>query len=142
MQKVRPFAKYTDMIARPFWQQRLDQAWQRAPIVWLAGVRRSGKTTLAQSFGTDRCLVVNCDLPATEDMLRDPILFFKNCDRPVVVFDESVRARKVWCQKRFLRTPPEGTNPGQPAVNLRGPEHYATTPISKRNDLGVRTFTP
>jgi len=51
-------------------------------------VRRYGKTTLAQSFGIDCCLVVNCDLSATEDMLRDPMLFFKNCDRPVVVFDE------------------------------------------------------
>ena len=76
------------MITRPFWQQRLEQAWQQAPIVWLAGVRRSGKTTLAQSLGEDRCLVVNCDLPATEDRLRDPVLFFKNCDRPVVAFDE------------------------------------------------------
>ncbi len=76
------------MIERPFWQERLEQAWRQVPIVWLAGVRRSGKTTLAQSLGADRCLVVNCDLPATEDMLRDPVLFFKNCDRPVVVFDE------------------------------------------------------
>ena len=46
------------------------------------------KTTLAQSFGTNRCLVVNCDLLAMEDMLRDPILFLKDCDRPVLVFDE------------------------------------------------------
>lgn len=51
-------------------------------------MRRSGKTTLAQSLGADRCLLVNCDLPATEDMLRDPVLFFRDCERPVVVFDE------------------------------------------------------
>lgn len=76
------------MINRPFWQDRLDQAWGEAPIVWLAGVRRSGKTTVAQSLGAERSLYVNCDLPATEDMLRDPVLFFRNCDRPVVVFDE------------------------------------------------------
>jgi predicted AAA+ superfamily ATPase len=76
------------MISRPFWQERLEQAWREAPIVWLAGVRRSGKTTLAQSLGEERSLYVNCDLPATEDMVRDPVLFFRNCDRPVVVFDE------------------------------------------------------
>jgi len=39
------------MIKRPFWEDRLEQAWREAPIVWLAGVRRSGKTTLAQSLG-------------------------------------------------------------------------------------------
>jgi predicted AAA+ superfamily ATPase len=76
------------MIARPFWQERLEQAWREAPIAWLAGVRRSGKTTLAQSLGAERSHYVNCDLPATGDMLRDPVLFFRNCDRPVVVFDE------------------------------------------------------
>ncbi len=76
------------MITRPFWQERLEQAWREAPIVWLAGVRRSGKTTLAQSLGEKRSLYVNCDLPATEDMVRDPVLFFRHCDRPVVVFDE------------------------------------------------------
>jgi len=76
------------MIKRPYWQDRLERAWQEAPIVWLAGVRRSGKTTLAQSLGTDRSLYINCDLPAAEDRLRDPVLFFRNCDRPVVVLDE------------------------------------------------------
>jgi predicted AAA+ superfamily ATPase len=76
------------MINRPFWHDRLEQAWGEAPIAWLAGVRRSGKTTLAQSLGPERSLYVNCDLPATEDMLRDPVLFLRNCDRSVVVFDE------------------------------------------------------
>ena len=66
----------------------MEQAWGEAPIVWLAGVRRSGKTTLAQSLGAERSLYVNCDLPAAADMLRDPVMFFRQCDRPVVVFDE------------------------------------------------------
>lgn len=76
------------MINRPYWESKLERAWTEAPIVWLAGVRRSGKTTLAQSLGAERCLYVNCDLPATEDRVRDPVLFFQQCDRPVVVFDE------------------------------------------------------
>lgn len=81
-------AKYANMINRPFWQDRMEQAWREAPIVWLAGVRRSGKTTLARGLGAERSLYVNCDLPATADMLRDPVLFFRSCDRPVVIFDE------------------------------------------------------
>lgn len=67
---------------------RLELAWRQAPIAWLAGVRRSGKTTLAQSLGEDRALYVNCDLPVTEERVRDPASFLRQCDRPVVVFDE------------------------------------------------------
>jgi len=76
------------MIERPFWNQRLEQAWTQAPIVWLAGVRRAGKTTLAQSLGVELATYVNCDLPAVEDMVRDPLLFYRGCDKPVVIFDE------------------------------------------------------
>jgi uncharacterized protein len=76
------------MIERPFWQQRIQDAWRAAPIAWLCGVRRSGKTTLAESLGADRVLYVNCDLPVVEDMVRDPQMFFRSCTKPIVVFDE------------------------------------------------------
>jgi uncharacterized protein len=76
------------MIDRPFWRERIETAWRQAPIAWLCGVRRCGKTTLAGSLGADRLLYVNCDLPVVEDMVRDPDLFFRSCTKPVVVFDE------------------------------------------------------
>jgi predicted AAA+ superfamily ATPase len=76
------------VIERPFWQRRIEDAWREAPIAWLCGVRRGGKTTLAESLGPKRTLYVNCDLPAVEDMVRDPQVFFRSVDRPVVVFDE------------------------------------------------------
>jgi predicted AAA+ superfamily ATPase len=76
------------MIDRPFWLQRIEAAWKEAPIAWLCGVRRSGKTTLAQQLGEARIHYVNCDLPVVEDMVRDPQLFFRGCVKPVVVFDE------------------------------------------------------
>jgi predicted AAA+ superfamily ATPase len=76
------------MIERPFWLQRIEEAWHEAPIAWLCGVRRCGKTTLAESLGAQRILYINCDLPAVEDMVRDPQVFFRSCRKPVVVFDE------------------------------------------------------
>jgi predicted AAA+ superfamily ATPase len=76
------------MIERPFWINRIEEAWKEASIVWLAGVRRAGKTTLVQSLGEDRILYVNCDLPVASSMTADPELFFRDCGRPVVVFDE------------------------------------------------------
>lgn len=76
------------MIERTFWRERIEAAWREAPIAWLCGVRRSGKTTLAESLGTERTFYVNCDLPTVEDMVRDPQVFFRGCSKPVVVFDE------------------------------------------------------
>ena len=76
------------MIERPFWRQRIEGAWREAPIAWLCGVRRCGKTTLAESLGAKRTLYINCDLPTVEDMVRDPQVFFRGCSKPVVVFDE------------------------------------------------------
>lgn len=76
------------MIERPFWRRRIEDAWREAPIAWLCGVRRAGKTTLARELGDERTLYVNCDLPAVEDRVGDPQLFFRSCEKSVVVFDE------------------------------------------------------
>ena len=75
------------MIKRNFWERRIEAAWGQAPIVWLSGVRRSGKTILAKALG-EKALYLNCDLPAVGDMTHDPELFYRNCSRPIVVFDE------------------------------------------------------
>lgn len=75
------------MICRTFWLERIKQSWEQAPIAWLCGVRRSGKTTLAAELG-DRAYFVNCDLPVAEEMVRDPQLFFRSVNKPIVVFDE------------------------------------------------------
>ena len=76
------------MIKRPFWLDRIEKAWGEAPVVWLTGVRRSGKTTLAQSVGGDQITYINCDLPVVTDMVADPELFYRTCTRPMVIFDE------------------------------------------------------
>ena len=81
------------MVPRPFWVERIEAAWKEASVVWLAGVRRSGKTVLARALGDDRILYLNCDLPATEDRLSNPELFYRDCDRPIVVFDEVHRLK-------------------------------------------------
>jgi uncharacterized protein len=76
------------MFPRPFWINRLYEAWQSVPVAWVAGVRRSGKTTLAQSLGPDSILLIECDQPEAEDTVKSPSLFFKACRKPIVVFDE------------------------------------------------------
>ena len=34
------------MITRPIWSERIASSWRKAPIVWLAGPRRTGKTVI------------------------------------------------------------------------------------------------
>ncbi|OGR89045.1 MAG: ATPase [Elusimicrobia bacterium RIFCSPLOWO2_01_FULL_60_11] len=74
------------MIDRPFWSRKIQETWKRASIVWLTGVRRSGKTTLCQSIPGARYL--NCDLPRTASLLEDPESFFSSVKEPVLILDE------------------------------------------------------
>lgn len=74
------------MIDRPLWRKRLEVAWKQAPVVWLTGVRRAGKTVLAQ--GCSHAEFLNCDLPSTSERLRDPEVFFRSLKAEWVVLDE------------------------------------------------------
>jgi len=75
------------MIERPFWIKRIHQAWKNRSIVWLSGVRRAGKTTLAKMF--PKAIYQNCDLPSVGRQLIDPESFYDSLDRgTIVIFDE------------------------------------------------------
>ena len=73
-------------VSRPFWAERLQQAWRRVPIAWLSGVRRVGKTTLAQGLGDT--LYLSCDLPSTAERVADPERFLRSVEKPVLILDE------------------------------------------------------
>jgi predicted AAA+ superfamily ATPase len=75
------------MINRPFWIQQIMNAWSSRSIVWLSGVRRVGKTTLAQML--NKATYLNCDLPSVVRSVEDPELFFDSqAPQSVVIFDE------------------------------------------------------
>jgi predicted AAA+ superfamily ATPase len=76
------------MKKRAFWIDRIEKAWKDVPLVWLCGVRRSGKTVLAKSLGLDRIRYLNCDLPDVAERLHDPVLFYRSIKQEIVVFDE------------------------------------------------------
>jgi predicted AAA+ superfamily ATPase len=56
--------------------------------VWLAGVRRAGKTTLARTRSS--AVYVNCDLPSGAGRLEDPELFFRSIPRGATVVLDAV----------------------------------------------------
>jgi predicted AAA+ superfamily ATPase len=73
-------------IARPYWQDLLQDSWKRRSIVWLSGVRRSGKTTVAKSLKSFSYF--NCDDSEIQEKLTNPKVFLKSIQSKGVVFDE------------------------------------------------------
>jgi uncharacterized protein len=75
------------MIIRPYWLEKLKNAWEKRPLVWLSGVRRSGKTTLCKMIPD--VVYLNCDLPSVARQLENPEFFFRNLSEgSTVIFDE------------------------------------------------------
>ena len=49
------------MIKRLVWIDKIEKAWEHRSIIWLAGVRRVGKTLLCQSLNNIE--YYDCELP-------------------------------------------------------------------------------
>jgi predicted AAA+ superfamily ATPase len=73
-------------IPRPFWLGRLEAAWSKAPIAWLSGVRRSGKSWLAAQLPGST--ILNCDLPSVQRLAEDPESLYGSVSTRVLVLDE------------------------------------------------------
>lgn len=74
------------MEKREYWINLLENGWKRRSIIWLAGVRRAGKTTLCQSL--DDIEYFDCELPRTRRLLEDPELFLNSVRGKRIVLDE------------------------------------------------------
>lgn len=74
------------MVQRHFWLQLLERAWRQRPVVWLAGVRRVGKTCLSQTLPNTEYF--DCELPRVRRMMEDPQGFLDGLRGRRVVLDE------------------------------------------------------
>ena len=74
------------MIQRHFWQKLVESAWNERSIVWLAGVRRAGKTCLSQTLKDVH--YYDCELPRVRRMMEDPEAFLKDLGKVRIVLDE------------------------------------------------------
>jgi len=75
------------LIVRQFWIKRVRDAFKKRNVVWLHGLRRTGKTTLCRSLPNINYF--NCDLPKVGRSLEDPEAFFR--EQPIgkiIVLDE------------------------------------------------------
>ena len=74
------------MVNRTFWQSRIEPGWRRRSLLWLRGVRRTGKTTLAQSLpGVE---YFDCELPRVRRAMEDPESFWRGLSGKRVIADE------------------------------------------------------
>lgn len=74
------------MLARTYWQDCIEKAWRRRNVVWMMGVRRAGKTTLAESLAEVE--VLDCELPSVRRQLDDPEEFLASRRGRRIVLDE------------------------------------------------------
>ncbi|HNQ87228.1 MAG TPA: ATP-binding protein [Verrucomicrobiota bacterium] len=74
------------MVKRNFWLNRIEHAWKRRPVVWLRGVRRTGKTFLARSLPDVEFF--DCELPRVRRAIEDPEPFLDAMRGHRVVLDE------------------------------------------------------
>lgn len=74
------------MVKREFWRKQVEQLWERRSIVWLKGVRRAGKTSLAQTLG--HIEYFDCELPRVRRAMEDPEEFLISLRGKRIVLDE------------------------------------------------------
>jgi len=74
------------MFRRAYWIAAIEEAWRRRSIVWLSGVRRSGKTVLSQSLSGVEYF--DCELPRVRQSMADPESWLRALRGKQVVLDE------------------------------------------------------
>ena len=74
------------MVERHYWINRIEEAWGKRSVVWLAGVRRVGKTYLCQSL--PEIEYFDCELPRVRRMMEDPEGFLDTLRGKRIVLDE------------------------------------------------------
>jgi len=74
------------MVKRRYWLERVEQQWRRRSILWLRGVRRAGKTSLAQSLADTEYF--DCELPRVRRAMEDPEAFLQGLRGKRVALDE------------------------------------------------------
>ena len=77
---------YLHMVYRRFWLEQINSAWERRSVVWLAGVRRVGKTYLCRSLPDTEYF--DCELPRVRRMMEDPQSFLSDLGSRTIVLDE------------------------------------------------------
>ncbi len=86
-----PFCRMDSLVKRDFWLKVIEQAWAHRSILWLSGVRRSGKTSLTRTLG--KVEYFDCELPRVRQTMTDPEGFLSSLKGKRIILDEVHRLR-------------------------------------------------
>src|SRR3989338_10829051 len=74
------------MKTRHFWLKKIEQLWQEKSIIWLSGVRRSGKTFLSKNIKD--AVYFDCELPRVRQMMTNQEDFLDGFKKKRIILDE------------------------------------------------------
>jgi len=74
------------VVQRAYWLERIERAFRDRSVLWLTGVRRSGKTVLARSVSGAEWF--DCERPSVRAELADPEAFLAKMRGKTAVLDE------------------------------------------------------
>ncbi len=74
------------MVKRSYWLKRIEAAWRKHNVVWLAGVRRAGKTMLCRSLADAEYF--DCERPRVRQQMEAPEAFLEGLRGKRVALDE------------------------------------------------------
>ena len=77
---------YLRMVKRPFWLDMIERLWKKKSLIWMAGVRRAGKTSLCRAIPNSEYF--DCELPSVRRRLHDPELFLEAHKGKRLILDE------------------------------------------------------
>ena len=80
-----------NLVKRHHWLSAIEESWKRRSIIWLSGVRRTGKTSLSQSL--EKAEYFDCELPRIRRMMDDPEEFLAGLDGKRIILDEIHRLK-------------------------------------------------
>lgn len=73
-------------MVRSQWVEIILKTWEEKSVIWLTGVRRTGKTTLCKSMTPGG--FYDCELPRVRKLLADPEQFFNDLEVDKITLDE------------------------------------------------------
>lgn len=74
------------MVHRKFWLKKIEELWKERTVLWLSGVRRSGKTCICESI--DKTEYFDCELPRVRRIMEDVQAFLDSLRGKRIVLDE------------------------------------------------------
>ncbi len=80
-----------NLVKRHYWINAVEENWERRSIIWLSGVRRTGKTSLSQML--EKTEYFDCELPRIRRMIDDPEEFLSGLNGKRVILDEIHRLK-------------------------------------------------